>query len=624
MQHHKVFLVLLFALSFGTTYGQLGFCSGSSGDPIFTEDFGTGTTQGPALPFGTTTYTFTSGTPNDGSYTISSNSRFFEFHDIPDHTPGDTNGKMFIINADDSVNGGEFFRTTVTGLCENTTYEFSSWLINILSSNSVCPGGGIPINVKFQILDSSNTIVLAEGDTGDIPGTLSPVWDQYALVFTTKPGENSVVLKMLNNGIGGCGNDLAIDDIAFRTCGDFVSLTDTANNTFLVQCEAEGALSATLNVKPDFSIFTSHAYQWQQSADGSIWNDIIGETSTTYTTPLITEDTFYRVKVAEDPINLNNDSCNIVSDIFDINIVPQPNPPVSNGDITVCRNAIEPITVTVPNGLSTNWYDAPIDGNLILEGSRSFRTETAGTYYAEAISSLGGCVSGMRTPVRLTLNEPPTVTDEILTFCENESIEFSASVDNASYRWNNGETTREIRVNEPGTYTVEITASNNCIVTKTIELNEIKQPIIKEIISDHRDVVILMANEGDFEYAIDGFKYTDSPRFENLRGGRYTAFVRGKTGCGAVQQEFIHLVIPRFFTPNGDGSNDSFQVEGAGLFATFEIQIFDRMARLLKQSNNADFLWDGTVDNNPVLADDYWYSIQIDEAIFKGHFTLKR
>ena len=48
----------------------MGFCAGNSGDPIFTETFGTGTTNN-ALPVGTTTYTYINGFPNDGFYTVS-------------------------------------------------------------------------------------------------------------------------------------------------------------------------------------------------------------------------------------------------------------------------------------------------------------------------------------------------------------------------------------------------------------------------------------------------------------------------------------------------------------------------------------------------------------------------
>ena len=124
--HSKSFYFCLFLLCIGSSdlSAQLGFCGGNSGDPIFTEDFGSGTTDGPALPPGTTSYNFTTGTPNDGDYTISSTTNYFDWISIQDHTPGDTNGKSFIVNA--SFTAGEFYQRQVAGLCENTSYEFSS------------------------------------------------------------------------------------------------------------------------------------------------------------------------------------------------------------------------------------------------------------------------------------------------------------------------------------------------------------------------------------------------------------------------------------------------------------------------------------------------------------------
>ena len=43
---------------------------------------------------------------------------------------------------------------------------------------------------------------------------------------------------MLNNG-GGCGNDLVIDDIEFKTCGDNVVVTDESGNTSATICNSE-------------------------------------------------------------------------------------------------------------------------------------------------------------------------------------------------------------------------------------------------------------------------------------------------------------------------------------------------------------------------------------------------
>jgi hypothetical protein len=107
-----VFFVL-FAFSFFTANAQLGFCSGNSGDPIFIEDFGAGTVNSP-LAASTTTYIYTDAFPDDGFYTVTNGSfgNPFDWHQVEDHTPNDTDGKFLIVNA--GFKPGEFYITTVS------------------------------------------------------------------------------------------------------------------------------------------------------------------------------------------------------------------------------------------------------------------------------------------------------------------------------------------------------------------------------------------------------------------------------------------------------------------------------------------------------------------------------
>ncbi|NRR91250.1 T9SS type B sorting domain-containing protein [Winogradskyella undariae] len=306
-------------------HGQLGFCQGNSGDPIFSETFGSGTDYGPGLPTGTTTYTFVNTTgPQDGEYTISQNTFSYGWNLPSDHT-GDVNGKALIVNA--SFTTGEFYNIAVSGLCENTTYEFSSWLINILPSSG-CGGNGIPVNVEFQIWDDTNTSLLANGNTGDIYGSATPNWEQYGLVFQTLPGQTSVILKIINNGAGGCGNDLAIDDIIFKSCGDLIATEDNGTGNSIEMCSTQAPFSDTITAIPDNTVFSTHFYQWQVSNDGVNWTDLAGEINASIGVSGITTTTYYRAKVAEYAANLNNSDCLTFSDVYEIVINQAPPPPI--------------------------------------------------------------------------------------------------------------------------------------------------------------------------------------------------------------------------------------------------------------------------------------------------------
>lgn len=614
-----LFLILTSTIS----YGQLGFCLGSKGLPIFTEDFGSGTTFGPQLPAGTTSYNYVSGTPNDGDYTLSSQINLNpSWHNSQDHTVGDTNGKSLIVNA--SFTSGEFYKRTVTGLCVNTTFEFTAWLMNIYNSASTgaCPGTGIPINVTFEIWDATETTLLESGSTGDINGTPSAIWEQFGLTFTTLAGQTSVVLVMKNNGVGGCGNDLAIDDIMFRSCGDFtVIATGPDNATTFTTCEDQLPTTINLNV---FSEGTNlNVFQWQESTDNTIWTDIVGETTQNYV-PNISESKFFRVKVAEDVANLSNPFCFTVSEVFTVTVVPKPVAPTSNGDADICDGEPIPVlSVTAATGEQVNWFDAPTGGNLVQANSTTFTPTNEGTYYAEAFVPNATCISDTRTPVGFSIREAPIVTDGSATFCEGFSVTISAEIDNVDYLWSTGETTKDIRVTTPGTYTVTVTNNVGCSSIRTVTVTETLIPVIEEIIIDHRTVTILTSTTGDYEYALDDLNYQDSNIFYGVTGGVRTAYVRNR--CGRYTEEFDLIILPKFFTPNGDGYNDTYQIEGNSMVPKVKIAIFDRHGALIIYLDERNSSWDGTFNGNPLPATDYWYKANfIDGSEMKGHFSLLR
>ncbi len=350
--------ILVFGLFVNSSYAQLGFCTGNSGNAIFTETFGTGVGQS-ALPPGTTTYNFANGgEPDDGFYAVSNTTAYFDWFVIPDHTPNDINGKMLVINSDFSP--GQFYRTTISGLCANTSYEFSSWLINLTRANGFCGAGAIPINVNFEIWDNTDTNLLASGSTGSIGSTATPIWRQYGLVFQTLPGQTSIILKMKNNGSGGCGNDLAIDDIVFKSCGDFVDIDDTIGGSNIFEACVEDMIGTIpLEATPDFSVFSTHAYQWQISTDDLVWNDIPGETTNLYDAPApaTVGSLFYRVKFAESVANLQNSSCNSLSDSFEIRITPLITP-IFNPIGPICEGNTFTLPSTSNNTVAGTWSPA--------------------------------------------------------------------------------------------------------------------------------------------------------------------------------------------------------------------------------------------------------------------------
>ncbi|HEU0125931.1 MAG TPA: T9SS type B sorting domain-containing protein, partial [Flavobacterium sp.] len=114
--------------------------------------------------------------------------------------------------------------------------------------------------------------------------------------------------------------------------------------------------------------------------------------------------------------------------------------------------------------------------------------------------------------------------------------------------------------------------------------------------------------------------------FYDVPGGLQTAYAREKSGCGQVTKQFVVLVFPSFFTPNNDTFNDVWEVTGMENYPQAEVTIFDRYGKLIAKLSRLKMSWDGTLNQIPLPASDYWYALKVDDSIpvLRGHFTLKR
>ena len=82
---------------------------------------------------------------------------------------------------------------------------------------------------------------------------------------------------------------------------------------------------------------------------------------------------------------------------------------------------------------------------------------------------------------------------------------------------------------------------------------------------------------------------------------------------------------PKFFTPNGDGYNDTWQVSGVSFQPESKIYIYDKFGKLLAQLDAKGEGWYGLFKGNPLPSADYWYSVQLEDGrIHSGHFSLIR
>lgn len=199
-----------------------------------------------------------------------------------------------------------------------------------------------------------------------------------------------------------------------------------------------------------------------------------------------------------------------------------------------------------------------------------------------------------------------------------------------------GGNTASITTNQTGTYTVTVTNTvTGCQNTATTIVTKYA-PYLEIIYSDafttpsYITVNVLGSGSGNYEYQIDGGTFQDSNVFYDVTPGNHIVSVRDKDGhCSPAPLKAVIINYPKFFTPNGDGYNDTWNI--LDLISTnpnAPIYIFDRYGKLIKQISPSTSGWNGTYNGQPLPATDYWFTVEYNEKgetrIFKAHFALKR
>jgi gliding motility-associated-like protein len=630
----SVFLLLSFIFP-PKIFAQL--CQGSLGDPVVNITFGSGPNPGASLN-SLTNYTYLAADcPNDGSYTVAnstSNCFGFTWHSVPeDHTPGDANGYMMVVNA--SFNPGDFFVKTVDGLCPNTTYEFASWILNVVKQ-SACNGATIKPNVTFNIETTSGT-VLQTYQTGDIPAGDFPEWKQYGFFFSTTTGINSIVLRMTNNAPGGCGNDLLLDDITFRACGPLVTANINGSPDSVDVCTGDNSI---FNLQANVSAgYNDPVYQWQLSTNnGASWMNIAGAADTTYVRPPVTAAGVYLYRLAvSQRSNMNISSCSILSNVVALSVNKLPVAAASNhgsctGD-TLSFNANDGILFSWTGPMNfTSADQSPFIPNVVSGNN--------GTYYIK-VTSAKGCISTDSTIANVGI-KPDVNAGSDAEVCEGSDTQLQGTGSNImSYRWSPASEISNVNIPNPVALPKQTTlyiltvANNECKVSDSVMIVVNENPKADagsdKVIIDGQSVFLNGIAAGtDVTYTWTPPEYitapeTLTPSVQPPVNKIYTLHVISNKGCGTATDDvlvkvFKKLFIPNAFTPNNDGINDTWFIETLEAYPHADVRVFSRYGQMVFDNHGINTHWDGTFKGAQLSAGAYAYIIDLknNSQLIKG------
>jgi len=193
----------------------------------------------------------------------------------------------------------------------------------------------------------------------------------------------------------------------------------------------------------------------------------------------------------------------------------------------------------------------------------------------------------------------------------------------------------------PGAYTVEATSISALAcpsgVSQAFDVEQSGPPVqpaytLSNAFADNQTITVTVQGYGDYLYSLDGGPFLDNGGvFTNVGPGLHDIVIQdGNTiSCGSIGINAINVIdYPPYFTPNGDGIHDYWNIIGLDTQPSTKIYIFDRYGKLLKQISSTSPGWDGTYNGQPMPSTDYWFTVFYPEAgttkEFKAHFSLKR
>lgn len=302
-----------------------------------------------------------------------------------------------------------------------------------------------------------------------------------------------------------------------------------------------------------------------------------------------------------------------------INVTIHPELSISLGeDVEICRGDSVKLEIS-GNFVNILWSNGN-NGNYIY------------AYGNQTISVLVKNIAGCQDSDTITITEHFVTTPFLgndTTLCETDTYTLSPNDNYYNYSWSNGSSLPYFEVSRPGRYSLTVTDNYNCTANASILIDYKPKPIISNIDIDF-GIVTVTANEGTppYLYSLDNTYWQQENIFSNYPSNTYLVTVMDKNYCIAQSEIFLEITykIPTFFTPNNDGYNDTWEIDGIINYPDAVVKIYDRYGKEIYEYKSGNRGWNGTYMGTNLPSDTYWYIIDFGKGkdVVKGSMTLKR
>ncbi|PZX95068.1 hypothetical protein DOS84_00420 [Flavobacterium aquariorum] len=317
---------------------------------------------------------------------------------------------------------------------------------------------------------------------------------------------------------------------------------------------------------------------------------------------------------------------------------------VSMPDVAICQS------YTLPPLSKGDYYSGPnATGTLYLAGQQINSSQTMYIYAPAPANS--NCASQDDFNITIyPLKDLPLKSGIICVDYQTGALINSAQLisglnpNNYTIDWfldgNKLSTGANYSAIKEGTYTVVSTKNtpntgNDCgynPATVTVEKSSpaIVNVTVTDAFEDTIDIIVTLTNGfGIYEYQMDDGIFQTSNVFSNVASGQHIITIKDTKGNCDNRVLIVNVLkYPKFFTPNNDGYNDTWNIPDLAFQPDAVINIFDRYGKFLKELRPSGPGWDGNYNGNPLPSTDYWFQVFYTQngvaQVFKSHFSMKR
>jgi gliding motility-associated-like protein len=308
--------------------------------------------------------------------------------------------------------------------------------------------------------------------------------------------------------------------------------------------------------------------------------------------------------------------------------------------------------ISIPNATTITFHPSLLEAQTNLnqfDDNFFVPSSTVFIKVQEQDLSCGGIQS-----INLIVNSEPKINlEDEYTICfvpsSKPPVIVSADTTNDLFEWKDSSgtiisTNQEFVLESVGEFSLTVYKNENgitCTNSKEFTVVNPDKPVFLDINVNTEDetnniVSISITGNSSYEYSLDNITFFGSGlnhTFSNVDAGLRTVFVRDVNNCEQPIQTNVSVIgFKKFFTPNGDGENDFWNVSGIDptSFKSIDVRIFDRYGIVIGAILDFNTLgWDGTYNGKQLISNNYWFKANIvdkDDNIIKksGNFSLIR